>query len=72
MATTEERAQTIRERMASDMSKVAGGSVMLPIGVAVDEAMFHVEHLLCEIEELREQAWRAQRLAHMEFGRELG
>lgn len=51
---SEERAQTIRERMTTDMTRVLFPSPLTPesevVEEVVDDAMFHVEHLLTEIE----------------------
>lgn len=52
------RAQTIRERMTVDIDKRMASVVNLAVRrmlveQVVDDAMFHVEHLLDEIENLR-------------------
>lgn len=60
--TPEERAKIIRARMHQDMhvTLVSNGDLVAGIGEPVldalaDDAMFQVEHLLCEIEDLENE-----------------
>lgn len=60
MSTTEERAVDIRARLHQDMhtTAVTHGVTLPPetLDTLVDDAMFQIEHLLTEIEGLRQES----------------
>jgi hypothetical protein len=56
----EQRARTIRERMTADIDKRMASVVNLAVRrvlveQVVDDAMFHVEHLLEELDDWRDE-----------------
>jgi len=71
---TEARATTYRSRMRRDMARQIGihlldldtGTQATVIDEAVNEAMFYVEHLLVEIETLRQQLAAGDQITYLD------